>query len=110
MKLEDIVIDLTEEAIEYFQKKADNTAGIVISYNEIMNWCGSHGEWISVTVQSMKSYDQEQYFKIDKDGIAIYFQYDAYFMMSGLSKLTIDLMRSSHGEFLVINELFPTVT
>ena len=61
-------------------------------------------------VQELKEYDPESYLKITKDSIDIYFEFDAYFMLNGLSKLTIDIMHSSYGDLLVINELFPTVT
>lgn len=52
----------------------------------------------------MEQYDPESYYKLNVQGIEIFFQMDAYFMVSGLSKLTIDLSHSTHGDLLTIRE------
>ena len=106
MKL-DVEIEITENAMQYIRRDEKEPNSIVISYNEILNWCASRGEWISVSLHKMSDYDQERYLKITAQNINIYLEYDAYFMMSGIPKLTLDLTDTPYGNYLIIRELNP---
>ena len=55
----------------------------------------------------MEQYDPESYYKLNVQGIEIFLQMDAYFMVSGLPKLTIDLSHSTYGDLLTIKEFDP---
>ncbi|NVM53903.1 MAG: hypothetical protein HWN66_09390 [Candidatus Helarchaeota archaeon] len=62
-----------------------------------------------MSIQDMSQYDPESYYKMNTKGFDIFFQTDAYFMVSGLSKLTIMLSNTSYGDFLAIKEFEPSL-
>ena len=110
MKLEEIAVEITDEALHFFKERSSQNSSIIISYNEVMNWCGSSGEWLAVSISEKPQSDPESYFKINYQGIDLYFHVDAYFMVSGLPKLTIALLHSSYGDFLTIMEFDPQLS
>lgn len=109
MKLEDIRIEITDEALRYITKKIRKNSGVIVSFNEVINWCGSNGEWIAVSVQEeISQYAPESYIKTQVEGIDILFHMDAYFMVSGMPKLTIAISHTAYGDFLTIKEFDPS--
>ena len=109
MKLEEMEIKITDQALEYIHANAGENLGLVISYNEVINWCGSGGEWLAVSLQNLADYDSDAYVKVNSQGIEVLFQRDAYFMVSGLHKITICLSQSPYGTLLTIKEFDPSL-
>ncbi|MHA1129515.1 MAG: hypothetical protein ACTSQI_17800 [Candidatus Helarchaeota archaeon] len=61
-----------------------------------------------MNIQRISEKDQDQYYKITKNGLNIFIHHDAFFMISGFPKVTIDLTNTPYGDYLIINELNPT--
>ncbi|HUX99267.1 MAG TPA: hypothetical protein VMV49_06900 [Candidatus Deferrimicrobium sp.] len=57
-----------------------------------------------MSIQQIPSDNLESYIKLRKYNLDILLQMDAYFMVSGLPKLTLVLLHSSHGNFLTLEE------
>jgi hypothetical protein len=61
-----------------------------------------------VSIKDISDYDPERYLKTEAQTIKVLFQKDAFFLVSGFSKLTIGLAHYSFGELLALQELEPS--
>ncbi|MHA1650031.1 MAG: hypothetical protein ACTSYB_07540 [Candidatus Helarchaeota archaeon] len=61
-------------------------------------------------MQQENIFESESYIKTIRQGITIYIQTDAYFILNGLDKITIDCIHTNYGKFLAIYELMPQIS
>ena len=61
-----------------------------------------------MSIKDISDYNPEQYLKTEAHTINVLFQKDAFFLVSGFTKLTIGLAHYSFGDLLALKELEPS--